>query len=55
VEVQLTGVFGTKWRCLQLDDHIAAQLQVVEQQINEEFVSADVDPVLPSDESEARA
>ena len=55
IEVHLAGVFGFEFAFLQVDHDKAAQLQVVEQQVDEEFVLADFQAKLPADESEASA
>ncbi|GEM_PF-6583829 len=40
---------------LEFDNHIATQLQVVEQQVNEEFISPYIQQHLAADKGEARA
>ena len=55
VEVHLAGVLGLEGAFLQVDDHEAAQAQVVEQQVDVEVLLADVEVILPPDEGEALA
>lgn len=55
VEVQLAGVLRLELAALQLDHHVAAQLDVEEQQVDEVLLLADLHPVLPPHEGEALA
>jgi hypothetical protein len=55
VKAQLTQVFGFEFAALEFDHHIAAQLEVLEQQVNEELVTAHVEENLPPDEGKTRA
>ena len=55
VEVHLAGVFGLELPFLQVDHDEAAQLQVVEQEVDVEVAVADFQVKLPADEGEALA
>ena len=55
VKTQLAQVLGLELAALELDHHIAAQLEVVEQQVDEKLVSAHIQQHLPPDEGKARA
>jgi hypothetical protein len=46
-------VLGLELAALELDHHVAAQLQVIEKQVDEELVAAHVQQHLPADEGEA--
>jgi hypothetical protein len=48
-------VFGLERRSFQFDDDIAAQLQMVEKQIDEKFVATHLQSELASDERKAGA
>src|SRR5690606_746865 len=47
-------VLGPELACLQFDHHVAAQLEVVEQQVDEKLLAAHVQQHLPANEGEAR-
>lgn len=53
-KVELACVLRTKLRCFQFNDHVAAQLQVAEQEINDKFLATDIQPALPPDKRESR-
>lgn len=53
VKAQLAQVLGLELAGLELDHHVAAQLEVIEQQIDEELVAAHIQQHLPADEGEA--
>ncbi|KAG1252005.1 hypothetical protein G6F65_018103 [Rhizopus arrhizus] len=55
VEAQLAQMLGLELAALQFDNHIAAQLEVVEQQVDKKFVAAHIQQHLPSDKGEASA
>jgi hypothetical protein len=55
IEVQLTHERRVEWHGLEFDDHVAAQRQVVEEQIEVEVLLADLQVDLSPDKSEARA
>ena len=50
IEAQLAQVFGFELAALELDHHIAAQFEVIEQQVDEELVAAHVQQHLPAHE-----
>ena len=54
VEAQLPQVFGLELAGLEFDHHVAAQLEVIEKQVDEELVAAYVQQHLPADEGKAR-
>ena len=55
VEAELADVLGLELPGLDLDDDVAMQLGVVEEQVEEEVVAADLKVHLPSDVGEAGA
>lgn len=55
VEVELAGVLGTERAHLQVDDDVAVELDVVEDEVDEEVVLADREVVLAAEEGEADA
>jgi hypothetical protein len=55
VEVHFAGELRLEVGDLQVDDHVAAQLQVVEEQVDAEFLAADLQQILAADEREADA
>ena len=55
VEIQLPSVFGFEGAGLEFHHHVAAQLEVIEEQVDEEIVAANLDMYLPTDEGEPRA
>ena len=50
---QLPGILGLERRGLQFHDDVATQFQMIEQQVDEEFVATDLQPVLTGDKGEA--
>lgn len=55
VEIQLTGVFGFEGCGLQLHDHIALESGVIEQQVDEEFITPDFKAKLSADKGKTGA
>ncbi len=55
VEAQLAQMLGFEFTGFEFDHHIAAQLEVVEEQIHLEFVTAHVQEHLPAHEGKAGA
>src|SRR3954447_1343101 len=55
VEAHLAGVLGLEVRHLELDDHVAAQAEVVEEKVEEEVPAVHGQRVLGADEGEAGA
>ncbi|MNG38103.1 hypothetical protein D3C84_1256640 [compost metagenome] len=55
VEAQLAQVLGLELVGFQLDDHIAAQFQMIEQQIDEKVVAAHFQWHLPPNECKSCA
>src|ERR1035441_9517746 len=55
VEVHLPGVLGPKGAHLEIDDHEAAKLQVIEKQIDLEILTSDLKRYLTSDEGKSYA
>lgn len=55
IEIELTGIFRLEGAALQLDDHIAMQLQMVEKQINVKILLANLQMILPPHEGKALA
>jgi len=55
IEVELAGIFWPKRGCLELDHDVAPHLQMVKEEINKEFIAADVQPVLAPDKRNAGA
>ena len=53
IEAQLAKMFWLELAALEFDDHITAQLEVVKQEVDEEFVATYVQQHLPTDEGEA--
>jgi len=53
VEGHLPGELGLEGHRLQVDHHVAAELQVVEEEIDVEVLAPDVEVNLPADEGEA--
>lgn len=46
IEIQLTGVFRLKLPSLQFDNHIAAQIQIIEKQVNVKIITTHVEVIL---------
>ncbi len=55
IEVHLSGIFGFEIAAFEIDYHVAAQLEVIEEQVDVEILLADVEVVLSSDKGEALA
>ncbi|MPN26185.1 hypothetical protein SDC9_173609 [bioreactor metagenome] len=55
VKAELSQVFRLELAAFQFDHDVAAQLEVIEQQVDEEFLAADVQQHLPADEGKAGA
>ena len=55
VEAQFAQVFGLELASLEFDHHVATQLQVIEQQVDEEFITAHIQQHLPAYEGKACA
>jgi hypothetical protein len=53
VEVELAGMLGPEVAGLELDDDVAAEVGVVEQQVEVEVLTADLEMDLAADEREA--
>ena len=53
VEIHLAGVFGLEVAFLEIDHNEAAQMEVVEEQVEIEVAVADLQPVLAAHEGEA--
>jgi hypothetical protein len=55
VEIDLADEGGIEGDCFQFDDHVAAKLEMIEQQIEVVVVAADLEMHLPADKCEAAA
>jgi hypothetical protein len=55
IEPELAQVLGFELTALEFNHHIAAQLEVVEQQVDKKLVAAHIQQHLPPDEGKARA
>lgn len=55
VECKLAEVFGAECFDLELDDDVAAELEVVEEEVGEEFLPANGESVLLADVGESAA
>ena len=55
IEIHFARGFGGKVACLEIDDDEAAQLQVIEEEIEVEVLIANVQVNLPSDQCKSRA
>jgi hypothetical protein len=55
VKAQLAEMFRFELAALEFDHHVTAQLEMVKQQVNEEFVARHIEQNLPPDEGKARA
>ena len=55
IEIELAGVFGLEGRGLEFHHHIAFQPGVVEEQVDEKFIAADLKAELAADKGEAGA
>ena len=53
IEVKLSGILRFEFASFQFDHHIAAEVQVVEQQINVKIVTAYVEVILIAEERES--
>ena len=53
IEVELARIFRPERCRLEFDDDIAPQLQMVEKEIDKEFIAAHIQPVLTPDERKA--
>ena len=53
IEVELARVFGLERPRLQVDDHERTQTKVVEQEVDVVVFVSDIQPILPTNESEA--
>ena len=55
IEIELTDMFGLERGGLEFNHHIALEAGMIEQQVDEKFVTANVQPELAANESKARA
>ena len=55
IEAKLPQMFGLEFSALEFDHHIASQLEVIEQQVNEKLVATYVQQHLPTDKGKAGA
>ena len=53
IEIHLAGELGLERNGLQIDDHVAAQLEVIEEQVDAKFFASDRQRILAADECEA--
>ena len=53
IEIELSGILRLKFAGFQLDHHIAAQVEIVEQKINIKVIAAYIEMILIAEESKA--
>lgn len=55
IEIELTSILRLKFTGFQLDHHIAAQVEVVEQEVDIKVIAAYIEMILITEESKAGA
>ena len=53
IEIKLSGILRFEFAGFQFDHHIAAEVQVVEQQVNVKIITAHVEVILIAEERKA--